>query len=66
MSSERLRERAHLCLKFAAASGDPEIATRLKILAGEYLMAAERAEGAPGTAEIADEPAAAARSAHRR
>lgn len=50
MTPERLRQRAMLCLKFAEAANDEDVATKLKMMAGDYLMEAERAEGTPGFA----------------
>jgi hypothetical protein len=47
MSPEELRRKAEVCLRFAERAEDQEIATRLKIMAGEYLIQAEMlAEGA--------------------
>ena len=47
MNAEELRRKALICLRFAERAEDPEIATRLKIMAGEYLIKAETAaEGA--------------------
>ena len=50
MTAERLRQRALLCLRFATASEDPDVAARLKLMAGEYLIEAEELEEAPGFA----------------
>lgn len=44
MTAEELRRKAEVCLRFAERAGDPDIATRLKIMAGEYLVKAEVAD----------------------
>jgi hypothetical protein len=65
MTPERLRQRALLCLRFAEAGRDDAVATQLKLMAGEYLMEAERLEEgaglavpetAPGLAEASQKP----------
>jgi len=70
MTAEELRRKAEVCLRFAERAEDQEIATRLKIMAGEYLIKAEMADegvtavedasfhaGAQGDEEASTEPA---------
>jgi len=52
MTSDELRRKAEMCLRFAERAEDQEIATRLKIMAGEYLIKAEMAN--EGVATIGD------------
>lgn len=44
MTSEVLRRKAEVCLRVAERAEDQEIASRLKIMAGEYLVKAELAD----------------------
>jgi hypothetical protein len=60
MQAEKFRRRAAICIRFAERVSDPNIAQRLKIMAGEYLMKAEEEEsltaGAPAAGDNAPVP----------
>jgi hypothetical protein len=60
MNLEELRRRAEACLRFAESVEDQEIAVRLRVMAGEYLMMVDmEGEHLMQAATIDHDPAAA-------
>ena len=56
VSVKRLRRRAEICLRFAAAATDPLVSNQLRLMAAEYLAEAEHDAGT-GAPVIAETPA---------
>ncbi len=44
MTAKKFRRRAEICMQFAGRVSDPDMALRLRLMAGEYLVKAEEEE----------------------
>ena len=60
VTAQKFRRRAEICMRFAERATDPNMALRLRLMAGEYLVRAEEEESqmASGAHGLEETPSA--------